>query len=264
MNTIAAFPCYRGRYLPGMTRAQIDSLPGKGSAVVIVPTGSVEQHGPHLPVGVDSILGQAWLAYALPHVPAHVPVYVGPALTYGKSNEHLGFPGTLTISALSLRRVLLAVARQVRDLGFGTLAILNTHGGNSAVVVATLREIQTEFGLNACMIAPTWKPPVDEQEQRFGIHAGRIETAWMLAVAPQLVRMQRAVCEFPARIDDPGRVRPVDAPATAAWMSLDVSRTGVMGDATAATASDGRAWFEAGARSLAARIVELAGKVSRA
>ncbi|MGH8021173.1 MAG: creatininase family protein, partial [Opitutaceae bacterium] len=66
---------YRDRYLPSMTCAQIEALPHRASAIVIIPTGSVEQHGPHLPVGVDSILGQGWLAAALPHVPAQVKVY---------------------------------------------------------------------------------------------------------------------------------------------------------------------------------------------
>lgn len=255
-------PAYRPRHLPAMTRAQVDALPAKASAVVIVSAGSVEQHGPHLPVGVDAMLGQAWLGAALERLPATAPVYTGPAITYGKSNEHLGFPGTITISARTLHRLLLALARQVHDLGFRTLAVLNTHGGNTAVLLAALREIQASLGLNAVLIAPTWRPTVGEQEARFGIHAGRIETAWMLALAPDLVHMDRAVCEFPAHLDDPGEVRPVHAVATSGWMSADLSRSGVMGDATAATAGDGRAWFEAGAASLTQRILELLAQVA--
>lgn len=247
----------RTRHLLAMTRSELDTLPGKSSAVVIVPTGSIEQHGPHLPVGVDSMLGQGWLAAALPLLPADAPVYVGPPVTYGKSNEHLAFPGTLTLSARTLHRLILAIARQVHALGFRTLALLNTHGGNSAVLNATLREVQNTIGINACLLAPTWKPPVATRELRHGIHAGRIETAWMLALAPHLVHMERAVREFPVPEGDPGEIGPVDARALAGWMSQDVSHTGTMGDATAATAGDGRAWIEAGARSLADRILEL-------
>jgi creatinine amidohydrolase len=258
------FPAYRRRYLPAMTRAQIDALPGKSSAIVIIPTGAVEQHGPHLPVGVDSILGQAWLDAALPHVPARTPVYVGPAITFGKSNEHAGFPGAVSISARTLHRLLKVIARQLHALGFRTLAVLNTHGGNSAVLVSTLREIQTELGLNAGMLSWTWKPPVAKQEAVFGFHAGQWETSLMLAVAPHLVQMRRAICEYPARLDDPGELRPEGAPATFSWISADLSRTGVMGDATRANAHDGAAWRSAAAQALADQIVNLAAKVAKA
>lgn len=261
--SIETFPSYRARYLPAMTRSQLEALPGKASALVIIPTGAVEQHGPHLPVGVDSILGQAWLDAALSLVPASVPVYVGPAITYGKSNEHAGFPGTVAISARSLHRLLKLIARQLHALGFRTLAVLNTHGGNSAVLVSTLREIQTELGLNAGMLSWTWKPPIAPLEATYGFHAGHWETALMLAVAPQLVQLDRAVGEFPARLDDPGELRPENAPATFSWISADISKSGVMGDATKATAADGRAWFATAARALADQMVALAEKVAR-
>lgn len=252
---------FRARYLAAMTRAQIEALPGKGSAIVIVPTGSIEQHGPHLPVGVDSILGQAWLGAALPHVPNSVAVYVAPPVTYGKSNEHSGFPGTVSISARTLHRILKSIARQLAALGFRTMAVLNTHGGNSAVLVSTLREIQTSVGINAGMLNFGWKPPLAPQEAAYGFHAGRFETALMLAIAPALVHMSHAVCEYPAQLETARSVGPVDAPATYGWISADISRSGVMGDATAANVADGRAWLDAGGRALAEQIVRLSEKV---
>jgi creatinine amidohydrolase len=256
--TPACHPCeYRARYLPSMTRAQIEALPGKASAIVIIPTASIEQHGPHLPVGVDSILGQAWLGAALRHVPSSAPVYVGPAITYGKSNEHTGFPGTVSISARTLHRLLKTIARQLAALGFRSMAVLNTHGGNSAVLVSTLREIQTSVGINAGMLSFGWKAPLPPQEAAYGFHAGQFETALMLAIAPGLVAMDRAVCEFPARLEDDRGVGPIDAPATYGWLSADISKSGVMGDATVATVEDGRAWLDAGSRALAQQIVKL-------
>lgn len=252
---------YRARYLPAMTRSQIEALPDKASAVVIVPTASIEQHGPHLPVGVDSILGQAWLSAALGHVPVSVPVYVAPAITYGKSNEHCGFPGTVSISARTLHRLLNWIARQIAALGFRTMAVLNTHGGNSAVLVSTLREIQTSVGIHAGMLSFGWKPPLPPREATQGFHAGRFETALMLAIAPHLVAMDRAVCEFPLPDGDDGRVGPVDAAATYGWISADISRSGVMGDAPSATVEDGRAWLDAGGRALAEQITRLCEKV---
>lgn len=255
--TAAVYPSYRSRYLPGMSRAELDALPDKSSALVIIPTGAVEQHGPHLPVGVDSILGQAWLDATLPLLPADAPVYVGPAITYGKSNEHAGFPGTVAISARTLHRLLKTIARQLHALGFRTVAILNTHGGNSAVIVATLREIQTELGMNAGMLTWTWKPPITPLEAAYGFHAGHWETALMLAVAPHLVHLERAVAEFPARLDDPGELRPEDAPATFSWITADISKSGVMGDPTQAAATDGRVWLAPAAKALAGRILEI-------
>lgn len=258
----ALYPGYRTRYLPAMTRSQIGAIPDRAKAVVVIPTGAVEQHAHHLPVGVDAILGQAWLTAALPHVPADKPIYVGPAVTYGISEEHIGFPGTVSISPKTFHRLLKIIARQIHALGFRTMAVLNTHGGNSPTLVATLRGIQAAMNMNACMLAPTWKPPVSEQEATYGFHAGRVETAWMLAVAPHLVHMERARCEYPAQVDEPGELRPENAPATFSWISADISKSGVMGDATAARVDEGQTWFQSGARSLAERMIALADAVS--
>ncbi len=253
-------PTYRNdHYLPALTRDALEAIPDKARALVIVPTGAIEQHGHHLPVGVDAILGQAWLGLALPRLPAGAAVYVAPPIMVGKSNEHVGFPGTLAISATTLRRLLLALATQLHDLGFRRIAVLNTHGGNSAVLVYTLREIQTRLGLTAGMLSGYYRASLSAQEAAFGFHAGEWETSLMLAVAPELVRMDRAVCEYPARIDDPGELRPEDAPAVFSWLTRDVSRSGVMGDAPAGTAEKGHRWLDEASTALTAQIASLLG-----
>jgi creatinine amidohydrolase len=250
-----------GRYLPGMTRAQIAALPDKAWAPVIVTTGAIEQHGPHLPVAFDSLMGQVWLDRVLPLLSPEVSCYVGPPITIGKSNEHTGFPGTLTISKETLRLQLLAIARQLSAWGFKVMAVLNTHGGNSSVLTYTLREIEAVHGLRAVRLRPgvELQPALSAQEAAYGFHAGELETSWLLAVAPEKVKMDKAVCEYPARIDDPGELKPEAAPATFAWVSQDVSWSGVMGDATAATEEKGEAWIAQLAAGYAARIEELSG-----
>ncbi|HEY0944894.1 MAG TPA: creatininase family protein [Opitutaceae bacterium] len=253
------WPDYRPRYLAGFTRDELAALPGKDHALVIVPTGAIEQHGHHLPVGVDALLGQAWLERALPKLPVDAPVFVAPPITYGKSNEHLGFPGTVYISAKTLRRLLLAIAAQLHALGFRRIALLNTHGGNSAVLVYTLREIQTSLGVTAGMLGGYARPVLPLQEAEFGFHAGEWETSLMLACNPELVRMDRALCEYPARVDDPGELRPENAPAIFSWITSDVSVSGVMGDATVATGEKGRQWFDEASTTLAGRIEALLG-----
>jgi len=245
---------YRTRYLPALTRDELSAITNNDRALVIIPTGAIEQHGHHLPVGVDSILGQAWLENVLPRLAADAPVYVAPPLTYGKSNEHLAFVGTLSISVSTFRRLLLAVATQLKALGFRQIAILNTHGGNSAVVVSTLREIQITLGLRAGLLGWPYKPELPAQEAAYGFHAGDWETSLMLAVADELVTMSKSVCEYPAQLSDPGELRPEDAPAIFSWATEDVSQSGVMGDATAATHENGRRWLEAESAALARRI----------
>ncbi len=244
-----AFPSgYRKNYLPALTAGEFAAIPQKNRALVIIPTGAIEQHGPHLPVGVDAMLGQAWLAHALPKLSqaAARRVFVAPPVTFGKSNEHDGFPGTITVSAKTLRRVLFALATELHAMGFRNLAVLNTHGGNSAVLVYTLREIQTVLGLRAGMIKPPMAPEISAKEAELGIHAGEWETALMLACAPELVRMDEAVCEYPSRLL-----------TSQAWMTRDVSKSGVMGDASAATPEKGGAWLEKASAALAKRIGEL-------
>jgi creatinine amidohydrolase len=161
------------------------------------------------------------------------------------------------ISRDTLRSQILAVARQARAWGFGSMAVINTHGGNVPVLVPTLREIRATYGLRAGILQQGPVSGISAQEAAFGIHAGEVETSWIMAAAPGLADPAKAVCEYPARIDDPGEVRPVAAPALAAWASRDVSRSGVMGDAAAATAEKGERWLEQGAASLAAAIAEV-------
>ena len=253
----AAFPSYRTRYLPGMTAREIASLPDKAVAPVILATGAIEQHGPHLPVAVDSFLAQVWLERALPLLPPEASVYVAPPITIGKSNEHTGFPGTLFISKDTLRDQLWAVARQIHAWGFRHLAILNTHGGNIAVIVYTLREISAALGLRCGILAPKVDMPVPLQEATFGYHANTAETALLLAALPQYVDMTTAVADYCGQVETMGNLRPERAPATMAWVSADLSKTGIMGDATAATPELGQRWLEVQSAAIAAAIAEL-------
>jgi creatinine amidohydrolase len=251
------FPSFRDRYLPAMTLRRIAALPDKAWAPVILATGAIEQHGPHLPVAVDALMGQVWLSLALARLPAGASCYVAPPITIGKSNEHTGFPGTLMISRNTLRSQILAVARQAHAWGFRSLAVINTHGGNVPVIVPTLREIRSIYGMRAAVLQSKPVPDLSAQEATFGIHAGEVETSWILAAAPQFTDQEKAVCEYPARIDEPGEVRPVAAPALVAWASKDVSKSGIMGDAASASGAKGEIWLERGADGYAAAIAEV-------
>jgi creatinine amidohydrolase len=248
---------FRSRYLPAMHREDWDRIQDRAKAWVIIPTGSIEQHGPHLPVGVDSILGHAWVAQTVGRFPTGAKVYVAPPITYGKSNEHLGFPGTLSISGKTFRRILLAQAAQLRAAGFRQIAVLNSHGGNSAVLSYTLREIQGSMDLRIGVLGQPYKPELSAVESELGFHAGEWETSLMLAIASDLVQMDKAVSEYPGRRDESGTVRFNDGPAFVSWMTSDISESGVMGDAKAASAEKGQLWLERGAAALAQKLSSL-------
>jgi creatinine amidohydrolase len=147
----------------------------------------------------------------------------------------------------------------LQDLGIRRLAFLNTHGGNSLVLSSTVRELQETSGFEAILLRRGHQPELGAQEAAWGFHAGEWETSLMLACAPDLVRMDRAGCEYPARLDDPGDLRPEHAPATFAWMTDDISHRGVMGDPTSATADKGRRWLAGAGEALAAKIREALG-----
>jgi len=152
---------------------------------------------------------------------------------------------------------LLAIAHQLYAWGFRQVAILNTHGGNTAVIAYTLREIRARYGLQCGVLAPNFDLEVPAQEAAFGYHANTAETAWLLAIAPQLVRMDEAAREYCGSVDAPGELRPERAPATMAWVTADLSKSGVMGDAKAATAEQGAAWLARGAQRTADAIAEV-------
>ena len=251
------FPSYRSRYLPAMTPARIRALPDRSWAPVILTTGAIEQHGPHLPVAVDALMGQVWLSLVLSRLPPGASCYVAPPITIGKSNEHTGFPGTLIISKDTLRSQVLAVARQLSAWGFRSLAVINTHGGNVPVLIPTLREIRALYGFRAAILSSRAITDFTPLEATFGIHANEAETSWLLATAPQHVDMSKAVCEYPAKFEDPGEVRPVMAPALVAWTSRDVSKTGIMGDAPSSTAEKGERWLYQMATAYAASIAQI-------
>src|SRR5919112_1316009 len=165
-------------------------------AIAVLPVAAVEQHGPHLPVGVDTYINEGYLARATALVPDDLDVLILPVQTVGKSNEHLAFPGTLTLSAETAIRAWTEIGESVRRAGCRKLVFANSHGGNVAIVDIVARDLRVRLGLLAVNAA--WHrlgyPPglYSEVEARFGIHGGDAETSLMLAVRSQSVRMERA------------------------------------------------------------------------
>ncbi len=214
----------------------------KTNACVVLPVGAIEQHGPHLPVLTDTLLVERELEMALERLPASAEVWRLPALNYGKSNEHDGYPGTFSLSAATLMSAVRDIARGVKLAGFTRLVLLNSHGGNRAVLDLMARELRVEFGLLVFSVFPPALAPDPIEtitlEKRFGIHAGDWETSVVLALEPGLVRLDRLNAAFP---DVPeGTVTLTASAAQVGWLTRDWSASGTFGDATVASAEKGR------------------------
>jgi creatinine amidohydrolase len=252
MMDTTLWPSHRDYYLPAMTLSAIENLPDKSSAVVVLATAAIEQHGPHLPLGVDAMLAEAYLERALPLAAESCSVYTLPSLVVGKSNEHAGFAGTLILDRETLRQQILAVGRQVADWGFGKLAVLNTHGGNTMVIKSCLRELYPR--LRVRLLDFPYSRECSEREARYGIHAGEVESALMYALAPDLVRPQLADCCWIGSLEQSGELRAEFSAATYAWQTSDLSSTGTMGDATRASPANGQLWLDRASKAIAQAI----------
>ena len=232
---------------------QVNALP-REETLLVLPTAAIEQHGHHLPIATDTLINNYMLGRALALLPREMPVYVLPPVCYGKSNEHIGFPGTLSVSAGTFMAVLRDLGASIAASGFKKLALFNTHGGNAALVDVMARDLRAEFGLRTFTLFGSGGAVLDglsAQERAYGFHAGEVETALMLSAAPDLVRTDQYTSNYIADINNPEVLKPEFSPANFAWLTRDIAESGVMGDPAPATAENGDKWVEAAAVKIA-------------
>lgn len=238
-----------------LTWKQVDALP-RENTLLILPTAAIEQHGHHLPLATDTLINNLLLGKALERVPADVSIYALPPVCYGKSNEHLGYPGTLSVSAQTFMAVVRDLGASIAAGGFKKVVLYNTHGGNTSLVDVLARDLRAEFGLRTFSL---FGSPgaifegVSSQERTYGFHAGEIETAYLLHATPELVRRDAYTANYIARVDKPELLKPEGSSANFAWLTRDIAPSGVLGDPSAATAANGARWAD----EAAARIVEI-------
>lgn len=225
--------------------------------MLLQPVGAIEQHGPHLPLVVDAAIATAVVGKALEQLDPDIPAYGLPPLCYGKSNEHWHFPGTITLSAQTLMATLMEVGESLYRAGFRKLALVNGHGGQPQIMEIVARDLHQQH--EDFMVFPlfVWRVPnvaaefLTPKEAELGIHAGDGETSLMLSILPDQVRMEAAVKEYPHGLPE-NSLLSMEGKRPFAWMTRDLSRSGVLGDPTVATQEKGdrllksltRSWVE--------------------
>ena len=225
------------------------------AVTAVLPVAAVEQHGPHLPVGTDCSIMDGYLQAVLADVPPGLTVLILPTQTIGKSNEHVAFPGTLTLSAETVIRAWTEIGESVYRTGVRKLVLLNSHGGNVTSLDIVARDLRVR--LEMLVVSASWHrfgyPDglFTAEERAHGIHAGDVETSLMLHVRPDLVQWEKAADFVPASVavEQDFRWLRVTQPIGFGWAAEDNSMSGAMGNAAAATEPKGASAADYGARS---------------
>ncbi|WP_332681404.1 creatininase family protein [Bosea sp. (in: a-proteobacteria)] len=231
-------------------------------AVVILPVASMEQHGPHLPVGVDTILCGG-VCKAAAERAGDLDVVVAPTLWCGMAEHHMAFGGTFTFDIPTYRAVLLSLLKSLERHGFHRVLIVNGHGGNIAALSAFLPDFARETTLSIrattyFLLAQAEMAPF-MQDQTSVMHACEVETSMMMVLAPETVRQDRLPEAFGMRDADPAALM---RPTVARYKPFrEMTETGVIGDARKATPEKGRAFIEAAADALAKLLQERGGNL---
>jgi len=242
-----------------LTWKQVDALP-RESTLLILPTAAIEQHGYHLPLATDTLINNLLLGKALSKIPVDLPIYALPPVCYGKSNEHIGFPGTLSVSASTFLAVVRDLGSSVAAGGFKKVVLYNTHGGNTSLVDVLARDLRADFGLRTFSLFGSPGASfegVSKQERTYGFHAGEIETAFLLHATPSLVHQGEYTTNYVARIDHPELLKPEGSAANFAWVTKDIAPSGVLGDPSAANAENGERWSDEAATRIAEILVAM-------
>jgi len=211
--------------LEELTREEARAL--APDALVVLPVGAVEQHGPHLPVGTDYFAVEHIARAAADALAGRVPVLIAPTLPFGSSHHHLPFGGTLSLSTETYYRVLRDLAESLIVSGFRRIFILNGHGGNNELIQLVARDLALQHPAHLAA-APYWSIAWDalvaaQAHVGAGLpgHAGAFETALMLALRPALVREPRPHRDSPAGSHPRGPNASYRAELHGAWRQID-------------------------------------------
>ncbi|MEX0587637.1 MAG: creatininase family protein [Cyanobium sp.] len=236
------------RHLQQLAWPQVELLAAQPGSTVVWPWGAVEQHGPHLPLGTDGLFAERVLDAVLATLEPGLPVLRLPLQSIGFSPEHRGFSGTLSLSPQLLIDQLVAVGHGLASTGFQRLVLFNAHGGQIALLQTAARQLRAERPELAVLPCFLWSGPegiaelIPEPERSAGLHAGLVETSLMLHLAPQFVGPERP-CDGHRGGSIPEGWS-LEGAAPLAWLTKELSASGVIGNAHGASAALGSQLFE--------------------
>jgi len=249
--------------------AQLIVTSQAAQTIAVLPVAATEQHGPHLPLSVDTVLVEGVIAAALAHLAPELKVLFLPTQAVGLSPEHARFPGTLTLKNETIIGLWTDIGESVAAAGIKKLLLFNSHGGQVSVMDLVARDLRARLDLLVYSVSWFNLPLLDPRghdvnelfsadEHRFGIHAGDIETSMMLALDPAYVDMARAQ-DFASTARDRAQKFEIlgnGKSAKLGWQMQDYNPAGAVGNAAAATPDKGRALVDAAGRSLARLLTE--------
>jgi creatinine amidohydrolase len=261
------------RYWADLSTQDFAALQASGEAartIAVLPVAATEQHGPHLPLSVDTVLVDGVVKAALPHLAPELQALFLPTQAIGLSPEHARFPGTLTLKNETILRLWTDIGESVAAAGVKKLVLFNAHGGNVSVMDLVARDLRARLDMLVYSVSWFNLPLLDArgqdvnaqfsaEEHRFGIHAGDIETSMMLALDPQHVRMDLAQ-NFASTSQVRAQQFDILGNGTSAklgWQMQDYNPAGAVGHAAAATADKGRAVVDAAGRALARLLAQV-------
>ncbi len=222
--------------------------------IAVLPLAATEQHGPHLPLETDVMIGEAYLARVRELLPPGIPATFLPVQPVGISTEHIHYPGTLTLPTGVALKAWMGLGESVARAGIRKLVMVTSHGGNSAAMSLVAQDLRAHHGLLA--VTTSWsrfgtpEGLFSAEELRHGIHGGAVETSIMLARYPQHVR-RGAVADFRPRsiaMEKQYRWLSAHRPVPFAWQAQDLHPSGAAGDATLASAEKGERLLDHGAQ----------------
>ncbi|WP_439030101.1 creatininase family protein [Gordonia terrae] len=238
-----------------LTTAQIDTALSRDS-ILVLPTGAIEPHGPHLPLATDLIVAEAVAAAVVERgAAAGQDVWLLPSLGYTKSDEHARLPGTVWLRASTLFETIVDIGASLAQTPARRLLFVNAHGGNSALIEVAARELRRRFDLQTFFSSGPGHP--GPTERGLGIHAGWAETSMMLHLRPDLVHMDQAVATVADAVADATSVG-FAGPVRFGWLSTDFAESGVIGDPTGADAGIGATLFDERVDTLVTALPEIA------
>jgi creatinine amidohydrolase len=251
-------------WLSEMSSPEAAEAAAREARVAILPLGSTEQHGPHLPLDVDTRITAAMCEAAAREVAGEVGVVIAPPLAVGISEHHMRFAGSLTLSPETFTAAAFEIGASLVRQGFDRLVLVNGHAGNAGAMQIVASRLRLEAGATLVVSVHEWSlareafAAVRDSGPGGAAHACEYETSLYLHLRPEAVALERAIAEPAVAAVEGGLVDLFLGGPYGVALGPDFSRSGVLGDPTLATAEKGRMCFEAAVAELARLLREAA------